>query len=179
MITQWQGDSLVLARIDGKYWMYWGENFINLAWSENLYDWHPQVDASGELIYLVEPRMNMFDSHLTECGPPAVRTDKGIILFYNGKNAEGEDAASDLPRGMYSVGRLLFDRENPSKVVERTDNYLLRPTLPHEITGQYKSGTTFAEGLVYFKSKWFLYYGTADSFVGVAVSGDPPAASPQ
>jgi predicted GH43/DUF377 family glycosyl hydrolase len=42
--------------------------------------------------------------------------------------------------------------------------------LPHEITGQYKAGTTFAEGLVFFKNKWYLYYGTADSFVGLAIS---------
>jgi predicted GH43/DUF377 family glycosyl hydrolase len=42
--------------------------------------------------------------------------------------------------------------------------------LPHEITGQYKAGTTFSEGLVYFKGKWYLYYGTADSFVGVAIA---------
>jgi predicted GH43/DUF377 family glycosyl hydrolase len=38
------------------------------------------------------------------------------------------------------------------------------------MSGQYAAGTTFAEGLVYYNQKWFLYYGTADSFVGVAVS---------
>jgi predicted GH43/DUF377 family glycosyl hydrolase len=42
--------------------------------------------------------------------------------------------------------------------------------LPHELTGQYKSGTTFAEGLVRYDSRWFLYYGTADSYVGLAIS---------
>jgi len=38
------------------------------------------------------------------------------------------------------------------------------------MSGQYAAGTTFAEGLVYYNQNWFLYYGTADSFVGVAVS---------
>ena len=38
------------------------------------------------------------------------------------------------------------------------------------VTGQYQAGTTFAEALVFFKGKWFLYYGTADSFVGLAIS---------
>ncbi len=33
-----------------------------------------------------------------------------------------------------------------------------------------KKGTTFAEDLVYNKSKWFLYYGTEDSYVGVAIA---------
>jgi predicted GH43/DUF377 family glycosyl hydrolase len=55
-------------------------------------------------------------------------------------------------------------------VISRSDNYFLKPTLPHEVSGQYLAGTTFAEGLVYFKGKWFLYYGTADSFVGLAMT---------
>ncbi|MDP4292219.1 MAG: hypothetical protein Q8908_14150, partial [Bacteroidota bacterium] len=57
-------------------------------------------------------------------------------------------------------------------ILQRTDTCILKPTLPHEMTGQYVAGTTFSEGLVYFKKKWFLYYGTADSFVGLAVSMD-------
>ncbi len=170
MITKMEGSRPVLAQIDGKYWMYWGEKLINLAWSENLYDWYPLLDDQGELKAVIEPREHKFDSQLTECGPPAIITDKGIVLFYNGKNSEGDDAAGELPKGMYSVGKVVFDINDPEKVVSRTDNYLLRPTLPHEITGQYKSGTTFAEGLVYYNSKWFLYYGTADSYVGVAIS---------
>ena len=170
MITRMDGERQVAAKIDDKYWMYWGETFVNLAWSENLYDWYPLQDEEGNLQQHIKPRAGMFDSHLTECGPPALITDEGIVLFYNGKNAEDESAATDIPRGMYSVGRVVFDPEEPTRVVSRTDTYLLKPTLPHEITGQYKSGTTFAEALVYHKSRWFLYYGTADSYVGVAIS---------
>jgi predicted GH43/DUF377 family glycosyl hydrolase len=55
-------------------------------------------------------------------------------------------------------------------VLIRSDGPFLKPTLSYEISGQYAAGTTFSEGLVYYKGKWFLYYGTADSFVGVAVS---------
>jgi len=170
MVTRMDGDRQVMAKIDGKYWMYWGERFINLAWSENLADWYPGLDAAGELKEVVTPRKNKFDSHLTECGPPAIITEEGIVLLYNGKNAEGTDAAEELPEGMYSVGKVVFDENDPETVLSRSDTYFLKPTLDHEITGQYKSGTTFAEGLVYYKSKWFLYYGTADSFVGVAIS---------
>ena len=46
-------------------------------------------------------------------------------------------------------------------MIERLDTPFICPSLPHEISGQYKAGTTFIEGLVYFKDKWFLYYGTA------------------
>ena len=171
MITEMKKDGkLVLSKIDGKYWMYWGEQFVNLAWSTNLYDWYPLLDENGELKKLITPRKGKFDSILTECGPPAIVTDQGIVLFYNGKNADNDDCDPTLPRGTYSVGKVVFDKKNLQSVIYRTDTCLLKPTLPYELTGQYKAGTVFAEGLVYFKSKWFLYYGTADSYVGVAVS---------
>lgn len=170
MITKMINGRQVLARINGKYWMYWGENLINLAWSENLYDWNPLLNEKGELKSLAAPRQKKFDSDLTECGPPAIITNKGIVLFYNGKNATDENADPGLPKGTYSTGQIVFDKNHPQQVIDRSDTSFLKPSLPHELTGQYKAGTTFAEALVFFKGKWFLYYGTADSFVGVAIS---------
>ncbi|MDX2283682.1 MAG: glycoside hydrolase family 130 protein [Bacteroidia bacterium] len=169
IVTAFKDGRQVAARLNGKYWMYWGEQFVNLAWSDNLRDWYPMLDAQGELKRLIEPRPKHFDSHLTECGPPAVLLDEGIVLLYNGKNRSGADAAPDLPPDTYSVGKVVFDPANPERVLYRSETDFLRPTLPHEQTGQYKAGTTFAEGLVRFRSRWYLYYGTADSFVGLAI----------
>ena len=163
----------IAVKVNGKYWMYWGEAYINLAWSENLTDWYPLLDDKGQIKKLMTPRKGYFDSRLTECGPPSLITDKGILLLYNGKNEYSNDADPTLPKGMYTVGQVLFDLKNPEKILERSEKYLLKPTLPHEITGQYTGGTTFAEGLVKFKGKWWLYYGTADSFIGVAVLMPP------
>ena len=170
IITKLANGKQVAAKIKGKYWMYWGEHLINLAWSDNLFDWNPLLDEKGELKAAASPRSGKFDSDLTECGPPAIITDKGIVLFYNGKNATDDHADPGLPKGTYSVGMIVFDKENPGQVLERSDTCFLKPDLPHEKTGQYQAGTTFSEGLVLFKGQWFLYYGTADSFVGVAVS---------
>lgn len=170
MVTRMKDGRPVLAKINDKYWMYWGEHFVNLAWSTNLFDWNPLVNDSGELRAAIRTRPGKFDSDLTECGPPAIITDKGILLIYNGKNATDERADPSLPKGTYSVGEVVFDINDMEKVVSRTDSYLLKPSLPHEVTGQYKAGTTFSEGLVFYKNKWFLYYGTADSFVGVAIA---------
>jgi predicted GH43/DUF377 family glycosyl hydrolase len=170
IITKEENGKYVAAKLNGKYWMYWGEQFVNLAWSENLYDWYPILDEKGELKKIMVPRPGKFDSNLVECGPPAIINNEGIVLFYNGKNAIGENADRSLPESTYSVGKVVFDINDPEKIISRSDTCLLKPTLPHEVSGQYSAGTTFSEGLVYFKSKWFLYYGTADSFVGVAVS---------
>lgn len=171
IVTKMIDGKQVVAKIKGKYWMYWGERFVNLAWSDDLVDWNPILDENGELKIIIGPRKNKFDSILTECGPPAIITNEGVVLLYNGKNAEGENEAdASLPTGTYSVGKVVFDINNMEKVISRSDTCLLKPSLPHELSGQYQAGTTFAEGLVYFQSKWFLYYGTADSYVGVAVS---------
>lgn len=170
IVTKMLNGKQVVAKIKGKYWMYWGEHFVNLAWSDNLYDWYPLLDENGNLKAVAATRPKKFDSSLTECGPPAIITSSGIVLIFNGRNATNEDADPSLPRGTYSVGQMIFDRNDPGKLLARSDTCFLKPTLPHEITGQYSAGTTFAEGMVYFKKKWFLYYGTADSFVGLTIS---------
>ena len=169
MVTKFENNKPILAKLNGKYWMYWGEAFINLAWSENLADWYPLEDEKGNLKQLVKTRSGYFDSSLTECGPPAVYTSKGIALLYNGRNAENDTADPTFPKATYTVGQVIFDPNNLEMVIERSEKPFIKPTLPHEISGQYQAGTTFAEGLVFFKNKWWLYYGTADSYVGLAI----------
>jgi predicted GH43/DUF377 family glycosyl hydrolase/lysophospholipase L1-like esterase len=162
---------LMAAKIDGKYWMYWGEGAIHIATSSDLVHWTPEEDANGAPIELLRPRTGHFDSTFPETGPPPILTDKGIVVLYNGKNAErGGDPA--LGPSAYAAGEALFDPKNPKKLLERTDAPVLKPELPYEKAGQYAAGTTFAEGLVWFKDQWFLYYGCADSLVAVATA--PP-----
>ncbi len=160
---------LVAAKIDGHYWMYWGEGAIHIATSDDLIHWTPVEEASGAPVELLRPRAGHFDSTFPETGPPPILTDQGIVVLYNGKNAEsGGDPA--LGPNAYAAGEALFDAKDPKRLIEQTDAPVLKPELPYEKTGQYAAGTTFAEGLVYFKSQWFLYYGCADSLVSVVTA---------
>lgn len=177
IVTRLDGDRLVIARVRGKYVMYWGEKMINVATSDNLVDWTPELDENGELKGVVYPRDGYFDSALTECGPPALLTDAGILLLYNGKNRTDERRDMRYPAGTYSAGQLLFAADEPGRLLDRLDVPFFRPVDDFEKSGQYRDGTVFIEGLVYFKSKWYLYYGCADSHVGVAVC-DPAATCP-
>lgn len=177
IVTRLDGDRLVIARVKGKYMMYWGERMVNIATSDNLIDWTPELDGEGRLKGVVFPREGYFDSALTECGPPALLTDKGILLLYNGQNRVGEGRDKRYPPRTYSAGQILFDAEEPGKVIGRLDVPFFRPVDDFEKSGQYRDGTVFIEGLVYFKSRWYLYYGCADSRVGVAVC-DPAAKTP-
>ena len=167
IVTEMKDGRLMAARINGKYWMYWGEIHIHLATSDDLIHWHPVEDSSGNPVELLSARPGHFDSSFPETGPPPILTSKGIVVIYNGKNApEGGDPA--LGANAYAAGQALFSRKDPAKLLARAEKPFLYPEMPYEKTGQYTAGTTFAEGLVFFQSKWFLYYGCADSLVGVA-----------
>ena len=121
----------------------------------------------GEPVELLRPRPGHFDSTFPETGPPPILTNAGIVVLYNGKNA-AEGGEPTLGSGAYAAGEAIFDGANPAHFLEQTDKPVLKPELPYEKTGQYAAGTTFAEGLVFFHGKWFLYYGCADSLVAVA-----------
>lgn len=157
--------------------MYWGEQMINAATSEDLINWTPQLNEKEELKGLVYPRYKYFDSALTECGPPAILTEKGILLLYNGKNRTDDKRDERFNPGTYSAGQILFDTKNPYKVIGRLDVPFFRPMEKFEKSGQYKDGTVFIEGLAFLKNKWYLYYGCADSKVGVAIY-DPTKKTP-
>jgi predicted GH43/DUF377 family glycosyl hydrolase len=187
----------IAAKFDGHYWMYWGEGEIHLATSDDLVHWMPVEGADGQPKVLMRARPGRFDSGLPEVGPPPVLTKYGIVLVYNGKNAAGAngkntavangknatgaegknaEASGDalLAAGTYSVGQAVFNPTDPGKLMARPVTPFFEPKLPWEQSGQYAAGTTFAEGLVWFRERWWLYYGCADSRVGVAMSDGPP-----
>ncbi|MBS7564716.1 hypothetical protein KHS38_09900 [Mucilaginibacter sp. Bleaf8] len=169
IVTQVKNDKQTIMQINGKYFMYWGERNVYAATSVNLVDWTPLVDAEGKLLKLASPRNGFFDSDFTECGPPAIMTEKGVVLLYNGRNSNGTRGDKRFGGGAYSAGQLLFDKNDLTKMIGRLDVPFFRPMEAFERKGQYSSGTVFIEGMVWFKHKWFLYYGCADSRVGVAV----------
>jgi beta-1,2-mannosidase len=169
ILSRLVGERIVATRVNGKYWMYFGVPDIRIATSENLIDWMPLEDAEGNAVKVLSPRPGYFDSWLVEGGPPAILTSHGIVVLYNAGNS-GTHGDSTLPARVYTGGQALFDARNPLKLLQRANTPFIRPTESYERTGQYVEGTTFIEGLVRFKNRWYLYYGTADSRVAVAVS---------
>jgi beta-1,2-mannosidase len=74
----------------------------------------------------------------------------------------------EIAKGAYCSGQALFDLNDPTKLINRLEKNFLRPDQPYEIQGQVNQ-VCFIEGLASFKGNWYLYYGTADSKIGVAV----------
>ena len=148
MVTTIKDGKQVLTKIDGKYFMYWGEHAVYAATSDDLVNWTPILDEKNELATVIKPRPQYFDSALTECGPPAILTDKGIVLLYNGKN-QTNDSKRDkrFTAGAYCAGQILTDPKEPMKVLQRLDVPFFRPMASFEKSGQYVDGTVFIEGL--------------------------------
>jgi predicted GH43/DUF377 family glycosyl hydrolase len=166
IVAERHGTSIVAKRINGKYWMYFGDTDLFMATSNDLLHWKP-IEENGKLKSVLQPRKGCFDSRLVESGPYALLTENGIVLIYNGMN---HDTLGDstLAKGAYCFGQALFDSQDPTLLKSRLEKSFVKPDKPYEITGQINQ-VCFAEGLVYFKNRWFLYYGTADSKIAVAV----------
>lgn len=166
IVARQEGSRIVATKINGKYWMYFGDTDLFMATSEDLLHWTP-VEENGKLKSVLQPRNGFFDSRLVESGPYALLTKNGILLIYNAMNHDTQ-GDSALPKGAYCVGQALFDEKDPTKLRGRLEQNFMKPDKPYETTGQINQ-VCFAEGLVHFNNHWFLYYGTADSKIAVAV----------
>ncbi len=164
-----KGDQMLAKKIKGKYWMYFGDTQLFMAYSEDLIHWEAlENKESQKLVSVLHPRAGYFDSRLVEPGPYALYTNKGIVLIYNSSNAANNNDPN-LPQFTYSAAQALYDTALPYKLIDRTNQYFIHPDKPYEKTGEVNE-VCFVEGLVYFKNKWFLYYGTADSKIAVAIA---------
>lgn len=167
IICKYENSKAVAFNMNGKYWMFWGDTNIFIAASDDLIHWTPITSFYGELVVAFGPRKGKFDSDLVEPGPPAMLTDAGILLLYNSRNVRSKGDKT-LAEGTYTASQILFEAIRPGNVLQRMDSYFMKPDKLYEIKGQV-SQVCFIEGLVKYKGKWFLYYGTADSKIAVAV----------
>jgi predicted GH43/DUF377 family glycosyl hydrolase len=123
------------------------------------------LSYSGDLVHWIEAtespvlprRAGKFDSRVVEPGPPPTLTKDGIVLIYNG--------ADD--KLVYSTGVAIFDRNDPRKMLSRTDQPIFAPEKDWEKVGQVPN-VVFVEGMARQGNRFLFYYGAADKHVGVA-----------
>jgi len=94
---------------------------------------------------------------VVEPGPAPIVTPKGIVLIYNG--------ADD--KLIYRTGVAMFDRNDPRRVISRTDSPIFAPEKEWEKVGQVPN-VVFVEGMVRKGGDYLFYYGGADTNIGVA-----------
>ncbi len=168
IIVEKVGEKMVAKKINGKYWMYFGDTDLFMATSSDLLHWYALENSeSQKLVSVLQPRAGYFDSRLVEPGPYALYTNNGIVLVYNSSNAANNNDTTQ-PKYTYATGQALFDLNAPYKLIDRSRDYFMHPDKPYELKGEVNN-VCFVEGLVFFKNQWILYYGTADSKIAVAI----------
>lgn len=93
--------------------------------------------------------------------------------MYNGENRthdQGGDRAY-LP-GWVGLGQALFAADRPEQLLTRLDRPFLRAEFDWELRG-FTPPAVVANGLVFFRGEWLLYYGAADRRIGLAVCRPP------
>jgi len=150
--------AIVPEKIAGKYWMYFlgttadNKDQAGLAYSSDLLHW---TEATQAPVLPVRP--GRFDSRVAEPGPSPILTSKRIVLIYNG--------ADD--KLFYRTGIAVFDRNDPRKLLWRSDEPIFSPEKEWERVGQVPN-VVFVEGMVKKDNRYLIYYGSADTYVGVA-----------
>ena len=106
-------------KIDGKYWMIFGDSNVWLAYSKDCMKWKPLWEP------FIKPREGFFDSVHIEMGPPPIKTDKGWLVLYHGIDE----------KIVYRIGLVLLDLNNPRKIIFRSSESLFQPREPYELSG--------------------------------------------
>jgi len=140
-------------------------SIIRLSESDDLLDWQ----TVGPVI---SGRSHYWDE-LIGAGPPPIKTEQGWLQIYHGVATHFDNS------NIYQAGVMLFDLENPLKVIGRSRYNILEPREMYELVGQvpnvvFPSGAIVKEvddnGFAKLTSQVLIYYGAADTTVCLAVS---------
>ena len=145
-----KGMALFPRRVGGKYMMIGrqdGENLFLLQ-SDDLTHW-------DEGAMIVRPRFPWELVQIGNCGAP-LELDEGWLLLTHGVGAMRK----------YSIGAVLLDKRDPSKVIGRTRQPILA-AVDQDREG-YVPNVVYTCGAILHGDMLFMPYGIADSSVGFA-----------
>lgn len=124
---------------------------IWISFREDLLDYEkPQLLITGQ---------QWWENQRIGAGTVPILTKYGWFVLYHGVDA----------KGIYRVGALILDANDPSKVIARTKDFLMEPDQDFELEGLY-DGCVFPTGTVVKDGTLFVYYGCADKYVGLATA---------
>ena len=91
---------------------------------------------------------------------PPIRTEHGWFVIYHAVDS----------KGIYRVGVMMLDLEDPSQVIARTPEPIMEPEEDYEWHGLYPHGVVFPTANVVVDGVLYVYYGAADQKIGVATA---------
>ncbi len=109
-------------------------------------------------IRVIGPRINSWDSSKVGISAPPIKTKHGWLLLYHGVSKS---------HNTYRVGMILLDLKDPAIVLAHCTDPIFEPEEPYEKIGLINN-VVFPCGMVEKDGLLYIYYGGADSVVGVA-----------
>jgi predicted GH43/DUF377 family glycosyl hydrolase len=145
-----KGMALFPRRINGKYAMIGRQDNENLylIYSDDLYSWDGGVA-------ILKPQFPWEFVQIGNCGSP-IELDDGWLLLTHGVG----------PVRKYSIGAVLLDKGDPSKVLARSREPLVRPE-PSEREG-YVPNVVYTCGALRHNDQIILPYAVSDTFSNFA-----------
>jgi predicted GH43/DUF377 family glycosyl hydrolase len=145
-------------KINGKFYMLFGDRDLWLAQSNDLKEWQVINDP-----FLRPRKSNFFDNVHVEMGPPPINTKEAWLVLYHGINQNKE----------YKLGYLLLDLKNPKKILKRSRKFIFKSSDKYEhkemvdiISKKNKNRTVptviFCNGAVLRKNILEIFYGVSD-----------------
>ncbi|MEY3194721.1 MAG: hypothetical protein RIQ78_818 [Bacteroidota bacterium] len=124
-----------------------GGNFIWLAHSPDLEHW-------GGHQCILRTRKGMWDSARVGAGAAPIKTAAGWLEIYHGADEQNR----------YSLGALLLDLQDPSRVLARSEKPLFEPLATYEQTGFF-GNVVFTNGHIVKGDRITMYYGASDEVI--------------
>ena len=147
------GNYVMLSRPCDNGHTAFGDIFISESRDMEFWGRHRHVMGRSE---------NWWENLKIGAGAAPIETTEGWLLFYHG-------VVNTCNGYVYSIGAAILDKDEPSKVLHRCSNYLLAPEEWYEERGFVPNVCFPCAALADSETgRIALYYGCADSYVGVA-----------
>jgi predicted GH43/DUF377 family glycosyl hydrolase len=130
---------------------------------------HIWISFSTDMIHWNDHRIliharkgGWWDANKIGLSTPPLRTPEGWLILYHG-------VRQTVAGPIYRIGIALLDLEDPTKTLNRCDNWIFGPKEWYEVEGDVKN-VVFPCGLVEDNGEIRIYYGAADSHVAMATA---------
>lgn len=138
-------------KINGKYVMYHRIlPDIWISYSDDLIHWYGHKSVMA-------PKLGSWDSERIGAGAPPIKTENGWLNIYHGVD----------DNRVYRLGIFYSDLDDPSKIISRSSVPILTPEESFECLGPV-CNVVFTCGVLERNGQYLIYYGGADSAIGVA-----------
>lgn len=130
---------------------HYGKPEMWIAESPDLLSW-------GNHRLLMEVRPGQWDGGRIGSSAVPFLTDEGWLEIYHGADEQNR----------YCLGAVLLDRDEPWRVITRSDQPIMAPVAPYELDGFF-GNVIFSCGLLHEgKDRIHIYYGASDTCIGYA-----------